>query len=173
MVFHAFRLIGWHDSRIWETSLLWLLNLGNDLLVVGYELTAQAKFGGILPFMATHVFTTGGIGMVKLGMMARISLGHSGRPLQPPLLTILAFVLLNVSSLLRVATPVFFPSAYWTLILLSGSVWILTFAFSSGTISPFSLHPGLMGVLIDKTQILNRFVRHIMRLIHSLFYIIQ
>jgi len=111
MKFHALRLIGWHDSRIWETPLLWVLHLGYDLLVVGYGLTAQAKFGGILPFLATHVFTTGGIGMVKLGMMARISLGHSGRPLQPPLLTILAFVLLNVSSLLRVATPVFFPSA--------------------------------------------------------------
>ena len=67
--------------------------------------------------------------MVTLGMMARVSLGHSGRPLQPPLLTILAFVLLNVSSLLRVAAPVFFPTAYGTLILLSGSVWTIVFAF--------------------------------------------
>ncbi len=47
--------------------------------------------------------------MVTLGMMARVSLGHSRRPLQPPLLTILAFVLLNVSSLLRIAASVFFP----------------------------------------------------------------
>ena len=90
--------------------MLWAHHLGYDLLVVGYGLTAQAKFGGILPFLATHVFTTGGIGMVTLGMIARISLGHSGRPLQPPLLTIIAFVLLNVSSLLRFAAPVFFPS---------------------------------------------------------------
>ena len=67
--------------------------------------------------------------MVTLDMMARVSLGHSGRPLQPPLLIILAFVLLNVSSLLRVAAPVFVPSAYETLILLSGSVWILAFTF--------------------------------------------
>ena len=67
--------------------------------------------------------------MVTLGMMTRVSLGHSGRSLQPPLLTILAFVLQNVSSLLCVAAPVFFPSAYGTLILLSSSVWILAFAF--------------------------------------------
>ena len=106
-----------------------MLHLGYDLLVVGYGLTAQAKFGGILSFLATHVFTTGGIGMVTLGMMARVSLGHSGRQLQQPLLTILAFVLLNVSSLLRVAARVFFPSAYGTLILLSNSVWILAFVF--------------------------------------------
>ena len=106
-----------------------MLHLGYGLLVVGYGLTAQAKFGGISPFLATNVFTTGGIGMVTLGMIARVSLGHSGRPLRQPLLTILAFVLLNVSSLLRVTTPVFFPSAYGTLILLSGSVWVLAFVF--------------------------------------------
>ena len=106
-----------------------MLHLGYGLLVVGYGLTAQAKFKDILPFLATHVFTTGGIGMVTLGMIARVSLGHSGGLLQPPLLTILAFVLLNVSSLLRVAAPVFFPTAYGTLILLSSSVWILAFAF--------------------------------------------
>ena len=106
-----------------------MLHPSYDLLVVGYGLTAQAKFGGILPFLATHVFTNGGIGMVTLGMMARVSLGHSGHPIQPPLLTILSFVLLNVSSLLRVAAPSFFPSAYGTLILLSGSAWILAFAF--------------------------------------------
>ena len=47
--------------------------------------------------------------MVTLGMLARVSLGHSGRPLRQPLLTILAFVLLTVSSLLRVAAPVFLP----------------------------------------------------------------
>ena len=86
-----------------------MLHLGYDLHVVGYGLTAQTKFGGILPFLATHVFTKGGIGMVTLGMMARVPLGHSGRLLQPPLLTILAFVLLNVSLLLRFVAPVFSP----------------------------------------------------------------
>ncbi len=89
--------------------MLWAHHLGYDLFVVGCGLTARAKFGGILTFLATHVFTTGGIGMVTLSMMARVSLGYSGRPLQPPLLTILAFVLLNVSSLLRVAALAFFP----------------------------------------------------------------
>ena len=145
MKFHALRLIGWHDSRIWGTPLLWVLHLGYDLLVVGYRMTAHAKFGSILPFLATHVFTTGGIGMVTLGMMARVSLGHSGCPLQPPLLTILAFVLLNVSSLLRVATPVLFPSAYRSLILLSSSVWIPAFAFFLWNYFPILAVPRIDG----------------------------
>ena len=47
MIFHVLRLIGWHNSRVWETPLLWAHHLGYDLLVVGYGLTAQAKFRGI------------------------------------------------------------------------------------------------------------------------------
>ncbi len=83
--------------------------------------------------------------MVTLGMMARVSLGHSGRLLQPPLLTILSFVLLNVSSLLRFAAPVFFPSAYGTLILLSGNVWILAFAFFLWNYFPILATPRIDG----------------------------
>ena len=98
-----------------------------------------------MPFLATHAFTTGGIGMVTLGMIARVSLGHSGRPLQQPLLTILAFVLLTVSLLLRVAAPAFFPSAYGTLILLSGSVWILAFAFFLWNYFPILAAPRIDG----------------------------
>ena len=145
IIFHALRLIGWHDSRIWETPVLWVLHFGYDLLVVGYGPTAQAKFRGILPFLDTHVFTTRGIVMVTFGMMARVSLGHSGSPHKPPLLTILAFVLLNVSSLLRVAAPVFVPSAYETLILLSGSVWIITFAFFRWNYFPILTAPRIDG----------------------------
>ena len=83
--------------------------------------------------------------MVTLGMMARVSLGHSGRPLQPPLLTISAFVSLNVSSLLCVVAPVFFPSAHGTLILLSGSVWILAFAFLLWNYFPILAAPRIDG----------------------------
>ncbi len=146
MIFLALRLIGWHDSRIWETPLLWVRHLGYDLLVVGYSLTALAKLGGILPFLATHVFTTGGIGMVTLGMMARFSLGHSGHPLQSQLLTILAFVLLNVSSLI-LTVPAFFPFAYGTLIQLSDSVWILTFVFFLWNYFPILVIPKIDGCL--------------------------
>ena len=113
--------------------------LGNELSKLGIQLeearVVQDEETAIVTAINecrakySYVFTTGGIGMVTLGMMARISLWHSGRPLQPPLLTILTFVLLNVSSLLHVPAPVFFPSTYGTLILLSGSVWILAFAF--------------------------------------------
>jgi uncharacterized protein involved in response to NO len=99
----------------------------------------------IPPVLATHAFTTGGIGMVTLGMMARVSLGHSGRPLLPPRMTVLAFALLNVSALLRVAAPAFFISNYESWILLSGSLWILAFLFFLWNYFPMLIAPRIDG----------------------------
>ena len=144
-ILHALRLVGWHDIRVWKTPLLWVLHLGYAWIVVGYALTALAKYGMILPFLATHAFTAGGIGMVTLGMMARVSLGHSGRPLIPPKLTVLAFALLNVSALLRVVAPVFFISNYGSWILLSGSLWILAYLFFLWDYFPMLLAPRVDG----------------------------
>ena len=144
-ILHALRLVGWHDIRVWKTPLLWVLHLGYAWIVVGYALTALAKYGTLLPFLATHAFTAGGIGMVTLGMMARVSLGHSGRPLIPPKLTVLAFALLNVSALLRVVAPVFFISNYGSWILLSGSLWILAYLFFLWDYFPMLLAPRVDG----------------------------
>lgn len=144
-ILHALRLVGWHDIRVWKTPLLWVLHLGYAWIVVGYALTALAKYGMILPFLATHAFTAGGIGMVTLGMMARVSLGHSGRPLLPPRLTVLAFALLNVSALLRVVAPVFFISNYGSWILLSGSLWILAYLFFLWDYFPMLIAPRVDG----------------------------
>ena len=94
----ALRLVGWYDIRVWRTSLLWVLHLCYDWIVVGYALTALSKYSLILPFLATHAFSAGGISLVTLGMMARVSLGHSGRPLLPPRMTALAFALLCLIS---------------------------------------------------------------------------
>ena len=144
-ILHALRLVGWHDIRVWKTPLLWVLHLGYAWIVVGYALTALAKYSLILPFLATHAFTTGGIGLVTLGMMARVSLGHSGRPLLPPRMTVLAFALLNVSALLRVVAPVFSISNYGSWILLSGSLWILAFLFFLWDYFPMLIAPRIDG----------------------------
>jgi uncharacterized protein involved in response to NO len=144
-ILHALRLVGWHDIRVWKTPLLWVLHLGYAWIVVGYALTALAKYSMILPFLATHAFTAGGIGLVTLGMMARVSLGHTGRQLLPPRMTVLAFALLNVSALLRVVAPVFSISNYGSWILLSGSLWILAFLFFLWDYFPMLIAPRIDG----------------------------
>jgi len=139
---HALRLVGWYDRRIWTVPLLWILFLGYGWIVLGLILQAfTAFFGWVMPFIAIHAFTVGGIGVLTLGMMARVSLGHTGRPLQAPNVIVASFVLINAAALIRVLLPVVDPSWYSSFVMLSLLLWISAFAlflyvYSSILIAP-------------------------------------
>ena len=69
---------GWHAS--WRVPLLWSLHLSYVCIPLGLALIA---FGFPLS-VGMHSITVGGLGGMILAMMARVSLGHTGRTLQPP-----------------------------------------------------------------------------------------
>ncbi|MNP05386.1 NnrS protein [compost metagenome] len=65
------------------------------------------------------------MGGLILAMIARVSLGHSGRPLEAPWAMGLAFALLNLGALARVVLVSLLPSAaLW----LAALCWGLAFA---------------------------------------------
>lgn len=124
---HALRLVGWHDRRVWSVPLLWVLYLGYGWLVLGFALTALAAAGRVSPFLALHALTSGAIGAMTLGMMARVALGHTGRPLKPARLTVLAFALVHVAAALRVFAPLLAPAWTADFVLISALLWIAAF----------------------------------------------
>ena len=79
---HALRLAGWYTGGIWNKPLLWVLYVGYGGATFGFLLKALAPFTSLPPSLALHAFALGGIGMITAGMMARISLGHTGRNIQ-------------------------------------------------------------------------------------------
>jgi len=64
------------------------------------------------------------MGGLILAMIARVTLGHTGRPLQPPAAMSVAFIALNASALTRVLMVAGTPG--W-LVWLSGVLWIVAF----------------------------------------------
>jgi uncharacterized protein involved in response to NO len=78
----------------------------------------------------THALTVGAIGTLTLGMMARVSLGHTGRALALRPITVAAFVLVTLAAVLRVFGPVLGASAlaYPTWLALSATAWAAAFA---------------------------------------------
>ena len=78
-VLHSLRLIQWHTSGIWKKPLLWVLYLAYGFITIGFALKAAVYLAGVSPFIALHAFSVGGIGMITLGMMSRVTLGHTGR----------------------------------------------------------------------------------------------
>ena len=129
VVIHSIRLKGWYNKQIWQVPLVWVLHMGYLFLIVGLVMTAISQYVPALYFLALHAFSIGTLGIVTMGMMARVSIGHTGRDLRfPPKLIKPAFVLLVLATLVRVFVPLIVPSAYQTTIIVSGSLWVVAFA---------------------------------------------
>jgi len=105
-----------------------VLHLGYAWLVAGFALKALAAAGMGNPMLAIHAFTAGGIGLLTLGMMARVALGHTGRALRPAPAMTWAFLLLNLAALTRVFLPMISPGNYRAWIVLAGIFWSMAFA---------------------------------------------
>ena len=129
MLLHSVRLWGWHTKGIWKKPLLWALFLGYSMFVLGFALKAINFFNLYPTSIPLHAFTYGGIGLMSLGMMSRISLGHTGRNInEPPKVLIWVFSSLFIGALVRVVMPIIIPSAYLHLIGLAQVLWIIAFA---------------------------------------------
>lgn len=127
-VIHGFRLKGWYNKQIWQVPLVWVLHVGCLFLIVGLVMTAISQYKPSLYFLALHAFSIGTLGIVTMGMMARVSIGHTGRDLRfPPKLIKPAFLLLVLATLVRVFVPLIVPSAYQLTIIISGSLWVVAF----------------------------------------------
>ena len=126
---HVVRLAGWYTHKYWSVPLLWILHLGYAWIALGFALLAVSAAGvSTAAVSALHAFTAGGIGTLTLGMMARVSLGHTGRLLEPAPVMTRAFVLINLAALLRVALPLVFPGVYAQSMVAAGLAWVVAFA---------------------------------------------
>jgi uncharacterized protein involved in response to NO len=128
VIVNSARLSGWYVQRIWYVPLLWILYTGYGWIILGFILTALSAYSWVLPSLALHAFTLGGIGVLTLGMMARVSLGHTGRALRVSNAMALGFVLINVAALLRVLLPLALPDWYNLLIYGSTLSWLAAFS---------------------------------------------
>ncbi|WAT26133.1 NnrS family protein [Pseudomonas sp. GXZC] len=118
---HLLRLLRWQDRGLWRVPLLWSLHLAYAWLALACLGMALWHFGAPFnPSLAVHALTIGAMAGLILAMIARVSLGHTGRPLQPPAGMTLAFVLLNLACVCRVLLVLIWPmTALW----LAGLCW--------------------------------------------------
>jgi uncharacterized protein involved in response to NO len=126
-VSHGARLAGWHRREVWRVPLVWVLHLGYAWLVAGFAMWAVAALSGIPYTLALHAFTAGGIGVLTVGMMARVALGHTDRPLEPAGPVVAAFVLVNLAAVARVLVPLASPVWYTNAVFTAAALWIMAF----------------------------------------------
>lgn len=122
------RLFGWHTPGIWKKPLLWSLFISFIFIDIGFLLFAVSDLLNQPIMLAFHAFSYGGIGIMTLGMMSRVSLGHTGRDIHsPPAVLTLSFVLLVLGGLCRVLLPIIDMNHYVTWILLSQIFWSVAY----------------------------------------------
>jgi len=140
------RLWGWHTPGIWKKPLLWILYLAYGFIVLGFLLFAMAHNLGVSPYLAVHAFAAGGIGMMTLGMMARVALGHTGRNIQvlPGLLPVV-LSLSAMSAVVRVILPMFVPHYDSIWIGASQLLWVAAFTIFTWIYFPILVAPRIQG----------------------------
>ncbi|MND67875.1 NnrS protein [compost metagenome] len=140
---HGVRLARWHDAGLWKVPLLWSLHLAYAWLVLALAGQALWHFGLLAnASLALHALGVGGMGGLILAMVARVSLGHTGRPLQPPAAMAWAFALVNFGAAARVLLPPFWPMGS---LLLAGAAWTAAFALFVWHYAPMLCKPRLDG----------------------------
>ncbi len=145
-IIHALRLRRYHTRRILDDPMVWILHVGYGWVILGLFLTGVSALG-FLPFsIALHAFTAGAIGSMTLGMMCRVTLGHTGRNKIATNLTILSFLLMQCAAFMRVFGLMIAPDYSIEWIIGSSTLWILCFVLYIMIYAPMLWKPDLVEV---------------------------
>jgi uncharacterized protein involved in response to NO len=143
---HLVRLRDWHTPAIWKVPLLWSLYSAYITLAIAFLLKALSAWSLISPSLALHAFAVGGIGLMTLGMMSRVTLGHTGRDIfTPPKGLAAVFVLLLLGLLFRVMMPIIAVRDYTLWIGISQILWMTSFIGFSIIYLPQLVHARVDG----------------------------
>jgi uncharacterized protein involved in response to NO len=126
----AARLAAWQSPRIWSEPMLWILHLGYAWLALAFALAAAVHAGALAwPMSAPmHALMSGALGCLALGMMTRVALGHSGRPIVASRAMIGAFVLVTAAGLARLGSYMDWPGGGLTGLAVSAILWALAYS---------------------------------------------
>ncbi len=138
---HALRMRRYHTRKTLNDPIVWILHAGYAWVIVGLFLIGISALSS-LPFsIALHALTVGAIGSMTLGMMCRVTLGHTGRNLIATKLTILSFVLMQCLALIRVGGAILYPESMSLWISLSAFLWSICFGLYIFVYAPILWQP--------------------------------
>ncbi|MEK6224510.1 MAG: NnrS family protein [Thermodesulfobacteriales bacterium] len=143
-IIYSIRLFGWYSNKIWSKPLLWVLFVAYSWIAVGFTLKFLSLYFNIFGFLSLHSFTYGGIGIITIGFMSRVILGHTGRNVfEPPKILFWIFSILFAGAIVRVFFPLIDISLYQSWIGVSQLLWILSFLIFAVVYLPMLFRPSI------------------------------
>lgn len=125
------RPIYWSAWRTRSEPLLWILHIGHLWVVMGLALRGLAALSVVPATAWLHALGAGAIATMILGVMTRVTVGHTGRPMRLQRGALSAYVLILIAGLTRVAVAVaWIPmiAGLWGAALAWSAAWVLFLA---------------------------------------------
>jgi uncharacterized protein involved in response to NO len=129
----------YHTRLILKDPMCWILHAGYLWLVAGLCMLGFHGFGVGPLSGALHALTAGSIGSMCIGMMCRVTLGHTGRHLISRPVTTIIFIVMQIAAIVRVFAPLLMPDHYLTWIAVSGVLWAASFGLYLPVYAPMLL----------------------------------
>jgi len=107
--------------------LLWILHVAYLWIVLALILKGLGAFELVPPSVWQHALGVGGIGTLIIGVMTRVGLGHTGRPLRLPPLVIGLYGAILLAAVIRILTALQWFD-YRLGLMLAATGWIIAFA---------------------------------------------
>lgn len=139
------RLILWKPWRSIRVPILFILYVGYAFIPIGFLVNSLSVFGGLRLSLGAHAFGFGVIGIFIYGMVSRVSLGHTGRPIRASRLTVMGYAMMTTGALVRVFGSLLVPEQWTATISLAGGLWVVSFALMAYQYLPILLAPRLDG----------------------------
>lgn len=140
LILNTLRVMDWHTMGIWQKPLLWGLFISFVMINLGFLLRALMPVTAVPPFLHLHAYAVGGVGIITVSMMARVTLGHTGRDVhQAPRLMALILLGMLLTVTIRIFLPLIDNSHYNLWIGAAGATWIASFSLFIVVFAPMLL----------------------------------
>lgn len=122
------RLMRWEGWRAAHEPLLWGLHASYGFVALGLLMLGLAHLELLPATLAIHALTVGGMSSMILAMISRVSLGHTGRPIETLPGIGLALGLMLAAAFFRALVPALWPQVTHWMLSLSILLWCLAYA---------------------------------------------
>jgi uncharacterized protein involved in response to NO len=92
----------WEFKKTLKIPILWVMHVGYFWITLGLAFKGFAILGLMPRSVATHALTAGALGLLILGMLTRVALGHTGRMVEANAWIHLSYHLMICSAVVRV-----------------------------------------------------------------------
>jgi uncharacterized protein involved in response to NO len=124
-VSNALRQLQWSPQKTMKIPILFILHIGIIFINLNFifELV-EFYFPQFGIFQASlHLLMAAGVGTVGVGIMTRVSLGHTGRVIRADRWICMVYALVILGGLVRFFGPSFYTSSYISSLVLSATLW--------------------------------------------------